>query len=155
MDIKSVKQIVPSPLLPPLPNGGRRELSEDGKTLVVFIPMQLKRSRARTQIILPPEVETLPPPPDETLVRLVAKAHRWLKLLESGQFKTIKALAEKENVDNSYLSKVLRLTLLAPDIVRAILDGRQPAVMTWRELRKPFPLLWTEQRKLWGIPEPS
>ncbi|MEO5334564.1 MAG: hypothetical protein H7839_21320 [Magnetococcus sp. YQC-5] len=154
MSMKAVKQMVPSPLLPPLANGETREWREDGNILVVHIPMQLKRSRARTQITLPPGMETAPPP-DETLAKLVAKAHRWLKLIESGQFKTMKALAEKENVDNSYLSKVLRLTLLAPDIVRAILDGRQPAVMTWRELRKPFPLLWTEQRKLWGIPEPT
>lgn len=131
-----------------------REFSKNGRTMVVHIPIVLKKWGARKQIIHPPGMDTAPPR-DESLAKLVAKAHKWLRLLESGQFQSIKELAEKENVDNSYLSKVLNLTLLAPDIVTAILDGRQPSTMTWRELRKPFPALWTEQRQKWGIPEPA
>ncbi|WP_130471582.1 hypothetical protein [Candidatus Magnetaquicoccus inordinatus] len=64
---------------------------------------------------------------------------------------TISELAERENLDNSYVAKVMRLTLLAPDIVEMILDGRQPEAMTWRGLAKGFPMEWVEQRRLWGI----
>lgn len=56
-----------------------------------------------------------------------------------------------DGFDESYVAKVLRLTLLAPDIIERILDGRQPDVLTWRELIKPFPMLWSEQREKWGI----
>ncbi len=149
-----VNQTTTSPETPITATGETMKWSEDGRTLVVFVPMQLKRHSARTQIIPPPETNASPPR-EETLVKLVAKAHKWLRMLESGQFKTIKELAAKEKVDNSYMSKVLHLTLLALDIIRAILDGTQPAAMTWRELRKPIPLLWTEQREKWGIPEPA
>ncbi|MBF0285081.1 MAG: hypothetical protein HQL51_11560 [Magnetococcales bacterium] len=85
------------------------------------------------------------------MARLVAKAHKWLRLLESGKAASIRAIAEQERIDESYVAKVLRLTLLAPDIIEAILDDRQPDVMTWRELRKPFPMEWEQQRDVWGI----
>ncbi|MBF0339499.1 MAG: hypothetical protein HQL95_00880 [Magnetococcales bacterium] len=131
----------------------KAEMSKDGKMIVVTIPMVVKKRGGRKLIIAPPGME-MAPPRDETLARSVAKAHKWLKMLESGQFPSIRALAEQEKVGESYMAKVLRLTLLAPDIVTAIIDGRQPDVLTWRELMKPFPMLWHEQRERWGIPEP-
>ncbi|MBF0425779.1 MAG: hypothetical protein HQL66_08170 [Magnetococcales bacterium] len=63
---------------------------------------------------------------------------------------SIRAIAEQERIDESYVAKVLRLTLLAPDIIEAILDDRQPDIMTWRELAKPFPMEWPKQREVWG-----
>ena len=134
----------------------KAELSKDGTTIVVSIPMVMRRRGGRKLIIAPNGMETAPPAPtrDETLARLVSKAHQWLRMIESSKFPSIKALAEHEKMDDSYLAKVLRLTLLAPDIVMAILDGRQPDVLTWRELAKPFPVLWAEQRERWGIPAP-
>lgn len=131
----------------------KAELSADGKIIVVTIPWEPKKRGGNKRIIAPAGMAETPPR-NETLARLVGKAHRWLKLLESGQYSSIKALAEKEQVDNSYLAKVLNLTLLAPDIVTAIIDGRQPDILTWDELRKPFPMLWSEQRAKWGMPEP-
>ncbi len=132
----------------------KAEMSKDGRIIVVTIPMVLRRRGGRKLIIAPTGMEAAPPR-DETLAKLVAKAHKWLRLLESGQFRSIKELAEKENIDDSYLARVLKLTLLAPDIVTAIIDGTQPDVLTWRELRNPFPSLWTEQRAKWGIPAPA
>ena len=130
----------------------KAELSKDGSTIVVTIPMQLRRRGGRKLIIAPDGMEMAPPAPkDDALARLVAKAHHWLKLLESGKAPSIQAIAEQENIDKSYAAKVLRLTLLAPDIVVAILDGRQPDVLTWRELARPFPVLWEKQRQRWGM----
>lgn len=75
-----------------------------------------------------------------------------MQILESGEAPSIQAIAEEEEADPSYVAKVLRLTLLAPDIVGLILDNRQPDILTWRELRKTFPMEWGEQRALWNIP---
>ena len=131
----------------------KAEMSKDGQIIVVTISMTLRRRGGRKLIIAPEGMDDAPPR-EETLAKLVSKAHKWLKMLESGQFKSMKELAEKENIDDSYLARVLKLTLLAPDIVALIIDGKQPDILTWRELRKPFPALWTEQRKQWGVPEP-
>lgn len=70
---------------------------------------------------------------------------RWRKLLETGAYATVEEIAAEEKINASYVSRVLRLTLLAPDIVEAILDGRQPAEMTLAALMQPFPVAWGEQ----------
>ena len=129
----------------------RAELSRDGKEIIVTIPVYLKRRGGR-KLIIAPEGAEMPPPRDDTLARLVAKAHKWLHLLESGNAASIRAIAEQEKRDESYTAKVLNLTLLAPDIIEAILDDRHPDIMTWRELRKPFPLEWERQREMWAFP---
>ena len=83
---------------------------------------------------------------DITLIKAVARAFRWRRMLEAGQFATIKDLAATEKINSSYVSRVLRLTLLAPDIVEAILDGRQPERITLPQLMEPFPVEWDRQR---------
>jgi hypothetical protein len=70
-------------------------------------------------------------------------------MLESGEFSTIAELAKREGMASSYMTRVLRLTLLAPEIVDAIMDGRQPATVTLAKLMDPFPLDWTKQQALW------
>jgi hypothetical protein len=79
------------------------------------------------------------------MVKALARAFRWRKLLETGVHATIDDLAGAERINPSYVSRVLRLTLLAPDIVEAILDGRQPAEMTVKELTQPLPVEWEGQ----------
>lgn len=78
-------------------------------------------------------------------MKALARAFRWKRMLESGRFASLSELAGHEKINTSNLSRVLRLTLLAPDIVEAILDGRQPAGMQLDALLKPFPVLWEEQ----------
>lgn len=130
----------------------KTELSPDGSTIIITIPMYLQKRGGRKRVMAPNGMEELPlPERDYTLAKLVAKAHRWLKALETGRARSIRALAEQEQLDDSYVAKVLRLTLLAPDLVEAILDGRQPEVLTWRELAKPFPMEWELQRAGWGV----
>ena len=130
----------------------RAEMSKDGKIITITIPMNLRRRGGRKRIVAPPGMDSLPSlQRDDTLAKLVAKAHRWMKELEVGGVSSIRALAVREKLDESYLAKVLRLTLLAPDIVKAILNGTQPDHLTWRELSKPFPSEWPKQRERWGI----
>jgi hypothetical protein len=83
---------------------------------------------------------------DTTLVKALARAFRWRRIMETGRFVTINELAAAEKISSSYVSRLLRLTLLAPDIVEAILDGRQPAGMTLPTLMEPFPVEWEVQR---------
>jgi hypothetical protein len=84
---------------------------------------------------------------DITLIKAVARAFRWRRMLETGRFATVKELAAAEKINSSYVSRVLRLTLLAPGIVEAILDGRQPDGMTLPALMEPLPVEWGEQRR--------
>jgi hypothetical protein len=83
---------------------------------------------------------------DTTLVKALARAFRWRRMLETGRYGTIDELAAAEKINSSYVSRLLRLTLLAPDIVEAILDGRQPDGMTLPGMREPFPVEWGRQR---------
>jgi len=75
----------------------------------------------------------------------LARGFRWRKLLETGDFATIEEIAEAENINSSYVSRVLRMTLLAPEIVEAILAGRQPEGLTMTRAMQPFRLEWTHQ----------
>jgi hypothetical protein len=79
-------------------------------------------------------------------VKALARAHRWKRLLESGRYGSLAELAAAEKIDRSYLAKTLRLTLLAPDIVEAILDGRQSCSLDLPALLEAVPRLWDEQR---------
>jgi hypothetical protein len=76
----------------------------------------------------------------------VVRAHRWRHMLESGEYSCSAELAKAEKVNDSYLSRILRLTLLAPDIIETILAGRQPSTLQLDELLKPLPAAWNGQR---------
>ena len=84
---------------------------------------------------------------DSTLVKALARAFRWKRMLESGEFATIAELAEREGIAPSYMTRVLRLTLLAPDVVETILDGKQGPEVTLAHVLEPFPSEWSEQIK--------
>ena len=84
------------------------------------------------------------------LVKALARAFRWKRMLESGEFATISEVAEREGIAPSYMTRVLRLTLLAPDILEAILDGTQGPEVTLARVLEPFPLEWEHQAMLFG-----
>ena len=88
------------------------------------------------------------PRPDETLTRALARAHRWNRMLEHGRFRSIAEIAEAEKVDRAYVSRLLDLTLLAPDIQEAILEGRQSKGIQLDELMGAMPAEWEGQRRL-------
>ena len=86
------------------------------------------------------------PQVDGTLDKTIARAFRWQKMLETGQYARIKEIAKAEKINPSYVSRVLRLTLLAPDLVEALMGGCQRSTMSLRDLMKPFPIEWDRQR---------
>jgi hypothetical protein len=120
-------------------------------TLTIFVPMAFRRRGGRKLIVAPEGVAMPAIAPkctiDSVLLKALARAFRWQKLLDNGTYSTIKEIAAKEKIDPSYVGDVLRLNLLAPDIVEVILDGRQPPTLQFEALRKSLPLLWEEQRQ--------
>jgi len=119
-------------------------------TLTIRIPMRLQRRGGR-KLIMTPEgaVPTPKPRCDETLVKALVRAHRWRRRIESGQAKSITDLAEQEGVTDAYVCRLLPLTCLAPDVVEAILDGRQPKGLRLAEILGNGPVSWEEQRGSW------
>ena len=115
---------------------------------------RLQRRGGRT-LIITAEVAALPTPKprrDETLVKALVRAHRWRRRIESSQAKSITDLQEQEDVTDAYVCRLLPLTCLAPDIVEAILDGRQPKGLRLAEMLGNGPLGWEEQRRAWRLP---
>src|SRR5215207_9934752 len=85
---------------------------------------------------------------DGTLVKALARAHRWQAMLEGGGHGSIEELARAEKINPSYLARVLRLTLLTPEVVESILDGRHdPERITLAQLMRPFPVVWEDQQR--------
>ena len=120
-------------------------MSGDSHTLIVIIPLAVKQRGGRKAIISPGvlQVESRH---DITLIKAVARAFRWLRMMETGRFATITELATAEKINASYVARILRLTLLAPEVVEAILDGRQPEGMTLPGLVAGVTTQWGEQR---------
>jgi hypothetical protein len=122
-------------------------------TLTIRIPIKLQRRGGR-KLIMTPEGVAAParkPSRDETLVKALVRAHRWRRRIESGRAKSITDLAEQEGVTMAYVCRLLPLTCLAPDIVEAILDGRQPKGVRLAEMLGSGPLAWEEQRVNWEL----
>ena len=119
-------------------------------TITVHVPMAF-RQRGGRKLIVSPDGAAMPAVAprqniDNVLVKALARAFRWQKLLDRGAYSSIKEIAAKEKIDPSYVGDVLRLTLLAPDIVEMILDGRQPPDLQFQKFRKSLPLEWQAQR---------
>jgi hypothetical protein len=83
---------------------------------------------------------------DPAMIKALARAFRWKRMLESGRYASISEIAAAEKIDRGFVGSLLRLTLLAPDIIEKILDGRQPAELGLPRLLKPFPVEWNRQR---------
>lgn len=115
------------------------------ETITIHVPFRLVKRGGRKEMQLPAGVPQQRKP-DNALVKALARAFRWKRRLESGDFATIAELAEREGIAPSYMTRVLRLTLLAPDIVEAILDGRHEPNITLAHLMEPFPKEWEGQR---------
>jgi hypothetical protein len=122
----------------------------DGSTITVRIPITWRRHGGRKLIMAPDGGDAWAPAklrPDETLIRALARAHRWKRMLEDKTYRSVAEIAEAESITRSFVNRLLRLTLLAPDIVEAILDGRQPKAVQLAELIVAIPSEWDGQRK--------
>ena len=122
--------------------------ARDSDVVAIKIPFTV-RMRGGRKLVLAPDGAPVPPAAphiDSTLVKAIARAFRWQKMLETGRFATINEIARAEKINSSYVSRVLRLTLLAPATVEAILDGRADAAPTLAEAMKVFPVEWRLQQ---------
>lgn len=131
------------------------QLSADGKTLAVHVPMTFRKRSGRKVVIAPatPPGDAQPHAKprsgvDDALVRTLAQAFHFQRLLDEGRYATVGDLAHAKKLDQSFVARILRLTLLAPDIVEAVLDGRQDACLQRQTLLRGMPLEWEEQRAL-------
>ncbi len=114
-------------------------------TITLHVPFRVVKRGGRKEVQLPPGAP-VQRRTDNTLIKALARAFRWKRMLESGEFTTINELAEHEGIAPSYMTRVMRLTLLAPDIVEAILDGRQGPEVTLGRLLEGFPVEWEAQK---------
>jgi len=129
-------------------------VAENGN-LQVHIPMLIRRIQGRKQVIAPQaldgEIPEAAEPFQAAVVQALARAFSWAEILESGQVKSISELARNLDVDGSYVTRILKLTTLAPDIVEAIINGEEPDGLALAKLIRSFPEKWSEQRTLFGF----
>jgi hypothetical protein len=119
----------------------------DAAVVTIKVPFAVRKRGGRKLVLAP---DGMPMPPlvpevDSTLLKAIARAFRWQRMLETGRYATIKEIAKAEKINSSYVSRVLRLTLLAPATVEAILNGRADAALTLAEAMAPFPVAWVKQ----------
>ena len=118
-------------------------------TITIYVPFRVVKRGGRKEMVLP-EGAAQARMPDNTLVKALARAFRWKRMLESGEFASISELAEKEGIAFTYMARLMRLSLLSPELVDAVMDGHQPANITLANLMDPFPADWKEQHALWS-----
>ena len=129
-------------------------LIENDGAVTVRIPIKIKKRGGRKEILVPDSIDrTLPEQPDhqKPFVIALAKAHCWQALLDSGKYDSIKQMARELGICDSYMRRLLRFTLLGPDIIEAIIDGREPDGFSQNKLAGAIPADWHQQRKRWGF----
>jgi hypothetical protein len=132
---------------------------DDERIVTVRVPISIRR-RGDRKLVLTPDGTNVTTAPirrhvDDAMVKAVARAFRWREMLESGEYSSIREIAEAEKINESYAGRVLRLTLLAPDIVEAVLNGRQTAGLQLDGLMKRFSVEWNDQRGGFGLLSPA
>jgi hypothetical protein len=121
-----------------------------GRILIVRIPMRFQRRGGRKRIVALDGSELTPslkPQPDGTLVKALARAWRWQQMLDEGVYASVSDIGDAENISKSYVSRILRLALLVPDVMEAILAGRTDQGMMLGRLERPLRSSWEEQRR--------
>jgi hypothetical protein len=123
-------------------------LTRENDGLRIRVPMALRRRGGRKEIVISqclPRRRRATPQAHSALVLAIIRGHRWKELLQSGRYASIDALAARMGVDSSYVGRHLNLTLLAPDIVEAIILGQEPDGLSLEKLCR-LPAEWEEQR---------
>ena len=140
-------------------SGSPRQFEVGGRS-VTFVPMLIKR-RHRSKLVVPPVGKDFVKATsafDLPLIRTLGKAFYWQRLIETGEVTNASELARSLKLEVGWVCEVLRMTRLAPDIIRAILDGRQPRHLNLHAMRgrqREVPLDWEEQRRTFGFAEAS
>jgi hypothetical protein len=128
----------------------KNRITNDGRTVTVHVPITFRQRAGRKQILTPSGSAPWSPAPrvDTALLKAIVRAHRWREMLENGKYSSAAELAKAEKVNASYLSRILRLTLLAPEIVEAIITGQQPSTLQVDDVLKPLSARWQQQKSL-------
>ena len=124
----------------------------------VHVPMTFRKRSGRREIIVPDGLDgTKDCAPDyhEALVIAISRAHRWKKTLDERRYGSITELARAVKINRHYMARLLRLTLLAPDIIEAVLDGIEPDDFSLNKMVGEISSLWKEQRLGYGFREPG
>lgn len=125
------------------------KIKSDGRTITVRVPISIRKRGGRKVVLAPdgaPCVTTLfCQRPDDAMVKAIARAFRWREMLEDGTCATIKEIAVAEGINESYVARLLRLALLAPNVVQSILENRLSPKITLATLMHRFPSLWQDQ----------
>ena len=124
----------------------------------IDIPITFKNRGGRKYITAPDGrdvVESRRPHPDRSLIRAIVRGFELQEKMDANSKQNSNALGKNEKLDAAYVNKYIRMTQLAPDIVIAILNGRQPPTLTVSQLQRPFPDLWHEQRQFFGFSTPA
>ena len=121
-------------------------MNENG-SITVRVPLMIRPRPGRKSIVRPAGAQSasIATRADPAMVKALARAHRWKRLLDDGRYASISEIAATEKIDRGYVGTILRLTLLAPTIVELIIDGRHPSELDLSRLLKPFPLTWSDQ----------
>lgn len=123
-----------------------KTLASTQRTIVIHVPMKFSLRGGRKTIISEFSAPTPQPRTDNALLKALARAHRWRRLIESGEYASITELAKAQGVNESYACRLLRLTLLKPAIVVEILDRSHHSSFTLKALTKPLPVRWDQQQ---------
>jgi hypothetical protein len=132
------------------------KVADARRTITVRVPLAI-RKRGGRKVVLAPDGTRQDPGTlrcqqiDNAMVKAIARAFRWREMLESGEYATITEIAEAEQIDHGYVGRILRLTLLAPEIVEQVVAGKHPPALSVASLRHAFPLDWAEQKRLWVV----
>jgi hypothetical protein len=127
------------------------KISSDGRTITVRVPISIRKRGGRKLVLAPTGTNVTMASGrrhiDNAMVKAIARAFRWREMLENRTYATIAEIATAEKINETYVGRVIRLALLAPDIVEAILAGRQPASLQLDKLLQGFPAGWQAQRE--------
>jgi hypothetical protein len=125
-------------------------------SITVRVPLIIRHRPGRKTIVTPDGIADnalIQTRADPAMIKALARAFRWKRMLDDGRYASISEIATAEKIDRGFVGCILRLTLLAPDIIEAILDGRQPVSLGLPQLLKPLPIEWERQRI--GLSTPS
>lgn len=137
------------------PSGNARQFEAGGRS-VTFVPLSIKRRSYRKLLVPPPGASSpkIKTSFDLPMIRTLGKAFYWQRLIESGEVANALEIARQLKMEPGWVAEILRLTRLAPDIVQAIVEGRQPRTLNLQTIRGrqgEVPLNWEEQRVLFGF----
>jgi hypothetical protein len=119
-------------------------------SITVRVPLAVRRRPGRKTVVTPVQegVAAVATRADPALVKALARAFRYQRLLDDGRYASISEMAQAERIERGYLGSLLRLTLLAPNTVEAIIDGRPSEGLNLPQLLIPFPVDWSAQHKV-------